>query len=75
MLDLHINDVGRNGAQYLGEALKVNQVLQRRWNLMHLYTRRPSQTLTTLDLHSNKIGADGGLYLGEALRLNKVIQS
>ena len=71
-LTLEGNGIGKEGAQYLGEALKINKVRKYR-SPSDIYVYRHSrQILTTLHLGSNKIGDDGARYLSDALIIGQV---
>jgi hypothetical protein len=67
---LSANQIGIQGAQYLGEGLQNNKVRQKLFQ--HLYLWYFLQTLTRLDLSDNQIGAQGAQDLSEGLRKNKV---
>jgi len=76
-LDLSSNQIGAQGAQYLGEGLKHNTVRSSLLLVLCMVSvfSLLIQTLTTLDLQSNKIGDQGAQYLGEGLQHNTVRSS
>ncbi len=76
-LNLSINRIGAQGAQYLGEALQKNSVRlnDHFLHFYHMHILHFIQTLTQLNLGSNEIGVQGAQYLGEALQKNSVRQS
>jgi Ran GTPase-activating protein (RanGAP) involved in mRNA processing and transport len=70
ILYLSANNIGVEGAQYLGEALEKNTVRQNQ--SLHFYYIHLSlfiQTLTELSLYKNQIGAQGAEYI-EKLKKN-----
>ena len=70
-LGLSKNDIRNEGAQYLADALKINEV---REDLISIDYRpsNPCQTLKTLELRENKIDHTGVQILAEALKINRV---
>ncbi|CAF2228112.1 unnamed protein product, partial [Rotaria magnacalcarata] len=80
--DLHANQIGDVGAQFLADALKANTSL----TLLQLQTNqigdsgaqyladalKVNKTLTVLYLYENQIGDTGAQYLGNALKTNQV---
>jgi len=76
-LSLSENQIGMQGAQYLGEGLQKNKVREKKHplHLYHIHLPYFIQTLTRLDLSDNQIGAQGTQYLGEGFQKNKVRQN
>ncbi|CAF4031108.1 unnamed protein product, partial [Rotaria magnacalcarata] len=80
--DLHANQIGDVGAQFLADALKANTTLTR----LDLYTNqigdsgaqylgealKTNKSLTLLQLQTNQIGDSGAQYLADALKVNKI---
>ena len=71
-LDLRYNEIGDQGAQYLGEALRHNTV---RSSLLHVFYHHLIpvsfiQTLTKLELYGNHIGAQGAQYFERLKKTN-----
>ena len=65
-----MNSIGARGAQYLANALQVNEVrLLRRSHIDYLDV---IQTLIWLNLWHNEVGDEGARHLGNALQVNKV---
>lgn len=72
-LNLLRNQIGDEGAKYLGEALQKNTV---KWHSFFKFYNIDLicfiQTLTELDLSYNEIGGNGARYLCTALEKNTV---
>jgi Ran GTPase-activating protein (RanGAP) involved in mRNA processing and transport len=66
------NDIGPDGAKYIGEALKLNHVRQDSLSSSTHLSLCSSQTLTFLDLGANGIVAEGARVLADALKSNRV---
>jgi Ran GTPase-activating protein (RanGAP) involved in mRNA processing and transport len=71
-LSLDNNSIGDEGAKYLADALRENDVISLRHFLIILITHCFIQVLTTLDLRTNDIDTPGAQYLANALIENKV---
>ena len=71
-LSLVGNNIGPDGAEYIGEALKLNHVRQDSLSSSTHMSLCSSQTLTFLDLGVNGIIADGARVLADALKSNRV---
>ena len=67
-LDLHGNDIGKEGGLAFAEAFRVNSSKRKR--LTELYGQRPVGSLTELYLGGNPIGPEGVRALTEVLKDN-----
>ncbi len=71
-MHLSYNDIGRQGAAHIANALRCNKVIY--FLLFATSSKRLFiQTLTTLYLSYNRIGDQGVQHLSNALRENTVI--
>ena len=68
-LNLCSNSLGGEGANYIADALKLNQV---RWKIPDHILHHNAQTLHNLNLWDNKLGAEGAKYLADMLKVNQV---
>ena len=75
-LNLSQNEIGDEGAQQLGMALKSIKVTQNQElsHVSHTILFSPLQTLTTLNRGYNQIGDEGSQHLAVALKWIKVRQ-
>jgi hypothetical protein len=74
-LSVSNNQIGVQGAQYLGEALQNNTVRERESDYLHLYHINLSyfiQILRELCIDQNRIGNNGAQYLAKALQKSTV---
>ena len=64
--------VSGEGATYLADALKVNQVRYPRCTLIRSGFHQYIQTINTLEIPYNYVGPEGTQYLADTLKMNKV---